>query len=125
MATENKEAPLSFVIEVSEPWFSLIAEGKKTVEGRKGTVIWSRIKAGSKLLFMEAKEKKRIVGAKATGVTKYPSIEAYLKEEGVNACLPGVQTQEEGVAVYRSFWTNKEDIVTYGVLGIRFELEAT
>ena len=43
------------VIECSEPYYSQLRAGTKSVEGRKGTPKWAGIKAGDPIVFSNGK----------------------------------------------------------------------
>ena len=65
----------------------------------------------------------RVCRARIVGVSVYDCFEAYLVGEGLERCLPGVQTVEEGVDVYHQYYTEKEEFL-YGVVGIQMEVVA-
>jgi len=106
---------------VSEPWFSLIATGQKTVEGRldKGgfapgdVIMWTNDQLGFERSF-----RTRVVA-----VATYGSFRAMLKAETLRATLPafGVTSVEKGVAVYRRFY-DAESEKKHGVAAIRLEV---
>ena len=105
---------------VTEPWFSFIAAGVKTCEGRLWKGEFRVLEVGDTLEFYCGESSCR---ARVVGVARYPTFESYLLGEGLDACLPGVRTMEEGVAVYRAYYSEEEEAM-YGVVGIRLELGA-
>ena len=114
---------MRFTKNVSEPWFSLIALGAKTVEGR--------LRKGD---FLEAKEGDVVVWSNEelgftrthkttiTSTKTYVSFEKYLQGEGLLKCLPapGVTSVAKGVRVYRQFF-DKKDESRLGVVAIRLK----
>lgn len=108
------------VIEVSEPWFSLIRDGIKKVEGRKGSPTWIDIKIGD-VIISNGKEKFKM---KIVGIHKYYGencLENYLKTEKIENVLPGIGTIEEGMKIYMSppiNWTQQE-LNKYGILAFQ------
>ena len=103
---------------VSEPWFSLIAAGRKTCEGRLWKGECRTMGVGDVLVFYHGDQECR---ARIVGISVYDSFETYLVGEGLERCLPGVGTVEEGVAVYHQYYSEKEEFL-YGVVGIRIEV---
>lgn len=108
------------VIEVSEPWFSLIRDGIKKVEGRKGSPTWVDIKIGD-VIISNGKEKFKM---KIVGINKYYGencLENYLKTEKIENVLPGIGSIEEGMKIYMSppiNWTQQE-LNKYGILAFQ------
>lgn len=120
---------MDFEIEVSSPWFELIRDGKKPVEGRKGTPRWLRIRPGMSGLIINP-ETREWFSVTCTDVNSYRDIKTYLICEGIERVLPGLldETQgsyeeaiECGVQIYSQWWTPAE-VEKYGVLAIQIAL---
>jgi len=120
---------MDFEIEVSSPWFELIRDGKKSVEGRKGTPRWLRIRPGMTGLIINS-ETREWFSVTCTGVKTYADIRTYLLCEGIERALPGLlaanqgsyqQAIECGVEIYSQWWTPAE-VQEYGVLAIQIAL---
>nr|WRJ69858.1 ASCH domain protein [Oceanusvirus sp.] len=106
---------------LSEPWFSLVATGKKTYEGRLGTnrdfseapvgtvVTWHNDDLGFE----------RTVRVKITGKSRYPSFAAMIRDKGVDKVLPTVPASK-GSDVYRQFYPD-DRVKQAGVLCIRMK----
>ena len=101
-------------INCKDPWFSHLRNGTKTVEGRKNTHTYKRIRVGDRINFINGAES---FLAEVTDIREYPSIEQYFEDVTLENALPGVKTLEEGLATYYA-WTPKEKIEQYGFLGI-------
>jgi len=100
------EAMASYVeMEVQEPWFGYLVSGQKKVEGRKNSPKWRDLKPSEKVLLTCGKKSQLFL---ITDVRKYSSIRAYLEQEGLRNCLPGVESIEEGIAVYKQWNTDEE-----------------
>ncbi|USG99487.1 ASCH domain-containing protein [Thermococcus argininiproducens] len=99
---------------LQEEYLRLIKEGKKKIEGRLYDEKRRQVKPGDTIIF----EGKLRVKVKALRV--YPSFREMLSEEGVENVLPGVKTIEEGVQIYRQFYTEEEE-KKYGVVAIEIE----
>ena len=105
---------------VSEPWITLIGTHAKTVEGRLKRGSFSEIKVGDCIAwYNDDFGFRREVHTTVTGLTTYPSYLEYLRAESLDKCLPayGVDTLEEGVQVYRQFYSSLDE-AQHGVLAI-------
>lgn len=108
-----------FTKKLSEPWFTHVNEGQKTIEGRLNDGDWQTMKSGDFIKFdSESKrEPKQSCEVVVIRTTKYPSFREMLIREGLRYCLPGVQTIEEGVQIYRQFYSADEE-AKKGVIAI-------
>lgn len=106
-------------ITVSEPWFTFIREGRKTVEGRKNNPPWSNIKSGDVLQFKGKGGES--ASAKVTDVKRYKNLDKYFAAEGLETTLPNVEDVQAAKQVYMQ-WSTAEEIAKNGFLGIHFEL---
>ncbi len=96
---------------LEEEFLEAIKRGEKTVEGRVKDDKRARIRPGDKILF------NRRLLVEVVDVREYDSFEEMLRSEGLERVLPGVESVEEGVRVYRRFYsTGKEKM--FGVLAI-------
>ncbi|KAL6875643.1 hypothetical protein ACP4OV_013156 [Aristida adscensionis] len=102
---------VEFELHVQEPYFTQLKAGAKTVEGRLATVNYNRITQDSSLLF----NKCLLLNVEA--VMKYSSFSEMLQVEMISNVLPGISSIEEGVKVYRKFYTEEKEN-SYGVLAI-------
>lgn len=105
-------------IEVSEPWFTFIKKGLKTIEGKKANSKWTAIKVGDKIKITNKDDECLIQVSK---IVIYGSIQEYLEKEGLEKTLPGVKLISDGVGVYEDIWKSLEDkleIERYGVMAI-------
>ncbi|KAF8701581.1 hypothetical protein HU200_033503 [Digitaria exilis] len=102
---------VEFELHVQEPYFTQLRAETKTVEGRLATGNYNRITQGSLLLF----NKCLLLNVEA--VRKYRSFSEMLQAEIISNVLPGISSIEEGVKVYRKFYTEEKEN-SYGVLAI-------
>jgi ASC-1-like (ASCH) protein len=116
---------------VSEPWFSLIQAGTKSVEGRLAKSWFAEIQPGEiirwtneELKNEDEKPMQRKVITKVSAIAYYPDFEKYLAAERLKNCLPGVRTIKDGVTVYHKFYP-KEERQKYKVMAIRLEVIPT
>ena len=103
-----------FNVHCKDPWFSLIRNGIKTVEGRKNTHTYKRIRPGDQINFINGSES---FHALVTEIRNYDTIEDYFNDVTLEKALPGVKTLEEGLDVYYQ-WSSEESVKQYGFLGI-------
>ncbi|KAJ6733925.1 ASCH DOMAIN PROTEIN putative ISOFORM 1-RELATED [Salix koriyanagi] len=102
---------ISCEIHVQEPYFSLLKDGRKTIEGRCATVDYTRIEPGDMILV------NKILVLKVEDVHRYASFSKMLQAESLEKVLPGVKTVEEGVEIYRKFYTEEKE-KSNGVLAV-------
>lgn len=113
---DNKE------IHVNEPWFSLIKNGTKKVEGRLNKGQFAYFKENDIVTWFnidkQTKQKKE-VNTKIIKINKYKTFEEMLTIEGLNNVLPdkNIKTIEDGINVYRQ-WYNEEMEKQFGVIAI-------
>ena len=99
---------------LQEEYLRLIKEGKKKIEGRLYDEKRRQIKPGDTIIF-EGKLK-----VKVKALRLYPSFREMLSEEGLGNVLPGIKTIEEGIQIYRQFYTEEEE-KKHGVVAIEIE----
>jgi ASC-1-like (ASCH) protein len=102
------------IVSVQEPWFTAIKTKNKTVEGRLNKGKFAEFKVGDFIIF---KNDNKQVKTKIKYIHNYNSFKSYLETEGINKCLPGINTIDEGVKVYRKFYS-KDDEKTYKIVAI-------
>lgn len=141
VSNNNMEANYTF--KLSEPWFTLISLGLKTVEGRKNKGLFKEMQVGDIIKwtnsdfnpeFYEKKSeftrllgervKDREVLTKLVDKIEYKTFEEYLNTEGLDKCLPGMPSLDHGLSVYFKYFT-KEDEKEYGVIALRLQLVST
>ncbi len=93
-------------INVQNPWFTYIASGEKTVEGRLNTSKFASLRIGDSIRFINNDQK---VCVKIVDIQKYKTFEEYLSQEGLKRTLPNIKTIEKGIAVYRQFYSEDKE----------------
>lgn len=106
---------------ISEPWFSLIAVGCKTVEGRLHHDDWEKMRQGDIIEWYNLdytpildRELKTIILSKKV----YPSFESYLTNEGMQKTLPSIKNINDGLKIYYNYY-KPEDEKKFGVVAIQ------
>jgi len=117
----NKISRIDYSENLSEPWFSLISLGLKTVEGRKNKGKFKEMRVGDIVEWTNENFLKRQCLTKITGKAEYKTFAEYLETEGLDKCLPGMPTLEHGLSVYFKYFT-KEEEAEFGVVAIHLEL---
>ena len=103
----------------AEPYFTFLKNGQKTIEGRIRKGKYADIREGDEIVVYNDKETDSVETI-VKRVTTYQSIEEMLTKEPINKLLPDVTTIEEGVCVYRKFYTPEEE-KKFGVVAIEVE----
>ncbi|MFZ4772600.1 MAG: ASCH domain-containing protein [Chlamydiia bacterium] len=106
-----------FELTCDEPWFSLIKNRIKPVEGRKNSPKHQSIQVGDLIDFSNGMDQFRAI---VTEIRSYTSLEEYLTDVTVAKALPKVSSFEEAVKIYHQ-WSTPEEIQKYGFLGIFVE----
>jgi ASC-1-like (ASCH) protein len=115
----------NYDIYVNEPWFSLMQNNIKTVEGRPNKGIFSKLKVDDVVTFMKfdkkTKEKKHFK-VKVTQIKRYNTFKEMLEFEHIENVLPdpNIKTIEDGVNVYRQ-WYSSEIEKQYGIIAIHIK----
>jgi ASC-1-like (ASCH) protein len=120
---KNKTKMPDYIEHLSEPWFSLMNLGLKTVEGRKNKGKWKDMKIGEIIEWYNSDFLERKFTTRVIGKSTYSTFREYLENEGLDRCLPGINPDygmEHALSVYYKYFT-KEDEVEYGVVAIRLE----
>jgi ASC-1-like (ASCH) protein len=123
METSNNKINPNYTEHLSEPWFSLIVLGLKTIEGRKNKDRFKEMKIGDVVEWVNTDFEERKVITRIIGKTEYSTFAEYLENEGLEKCLPGMEKYglEHGLSVYFKYFT-KEDEKTFGVVAVKLEL---
>lgn len=114
---------MSYIKNLSEPWFSLIQVGKKTVEGRLNKGDFANMKKNDIIEFHNNDfgfdRKFTII---ITDINKYNTFKEYLQNEGLNKCLPTIKKIEDGEKIYYKYYS-KEDENLYKIVAIKFKIK--
>lgn len=87
-------------LNVQEPWFTAIAEGKKTVEGRVGQPTSYADLEGLEVEIRGPEG--RTARVKVTSRKHYPTLDDYVKGEGWARVAPHTKSDAEALAAYRA-----------------------
>jgi ASC-1-like (ASCH) protein len=112
-----------FELTIREPWFSLIENGQKTVEGRIFKGIFTEFEVNDTIRFINKwNGKEKSVTAKITKLTKYPNFGDLLFHEELYKVLPGLPNIKCGIALYDKIYKDFNEIKEYGTLAIQLKV---
>jgi ASC-1-like (ASCH) protein len=93
---------------LSEPWFSLVATGQKVREGRLGNNSMGAVPVGTRIIFYnDDLGRRRETRVAVTKKELFSSFREMLSssDSALAKTLPTVRSVEDGVAVYRKFYS--------------------
>jgi ASC-1-like (ASCH) protein len=95
---------------LQEPWFSLIKNGTKTIEGRLSRGLYATFQVGEVIVWKNDSDSSALpFQTLIKRISKYDSFRQMLEQEGIEHVLPTVASIEEGVAVYRRFYSEEQE----------------
>jgi ASC-1-like (ASCH) protein len=119
----SNRPPREFEITISEPWFSLIENGQKTVEGRLFKGIFTEFRVNDTIRWINNRNgKEKSVTVKITKLTRYPNFGDLLFNEKLYKVLPGLPNIKCGILVYDRIYTSFNEIKEYGTLAIEMQV---
>ena len=95
---KKKHMNNNYLKKLSEPWFSLIKLGLKTVERRLNNDDFSKFKVNDIIEWTNDNFNKRNIKTQIILITKYETFEKYLIDKKLNNCLPWIDTIEDGLS---------------------------
>jgi len=104
----------------AEPYFTFLKNGQKTIEGRIKKGKYSLIEAGDSIVVSNNDETDS-VNVIVKRVTTYPTIDAMLRVEDFMKVLPDAASTQQGVAIYRRFYTQEQE-TEFGVVAIEVKV---
>ena len=115
--------PREFEITISEPWFSLIENGQKQVEGRLFKGIFTEFRVNDTIHFINRwNGKEKSVTVKITKLSKYPNFGDLLFHEKLHRVLPGLPNIKCGIFVYNKIYSSFNEIKQHGTIAIEVKV---
>lgn len=103
---------------LKEPWFSLVKNNIKTIEGRIYDEKRKQINVGDTIKFYNKDKSEYLTKLISRIIIYYPyvnnTIDRALREAKLKNILPGITTYKKGVEVYESIPGYKNKIKKYG-----------
>ena len=109
---------------LSEPWFSLVAVGCKTVEGRLHQDDWERMQEGDLIDWYNLDFTPFIDRQFRTVITRktnYPNFNIYLSNEGLNQVVPTIKNTDDALKIYYTYY-KPEDEKKFGVVALQLKI---
>ena len=107
-------------VPLKQVYLAQIKSGRKTVEGRVDNGMFKRMQEGSTVKFFNQTDS---VICEIVKRTHYPSFKDMLEGEGVEACLPGCRSLQEGVRIYDGIPGYADKARQFGVVGLKLLLK--
>ncbi len=112
---------MKYEISISEPWFTHIANGDKTIEGRLKKGVFQNLQEGDIVLwYIKEKKYTHNVLTQIIDIKEYKTFEDMLRKSTLKKTLPGIRTYKDGVAVYRQYYTKQKE-KEHGILAIELK----
>lgn len=116
-------------IDVSEPYFGMMRNGTKIIEGKKNTPKWQTFKVGTLARIRKAGTDESFL-VEIVAVRNYADHRSYLENEGLVNTLPGVDTINAGCEVYEKLMTpqgghihqTRAEILQYGFRAMQLKI---
>jgi ASC-1-like (ASCH) protein len=111
-------------INISEPYFSLIRDGLKTIEGRKMSPTWITLKVGDILRVITTFGEQAPFFVEIIKINYYGGddpLTTYLLCEGLNQIVPGITTLSGGIGAYLEHM-KLEEINHFGMMAIHLKV---
>ena len=104
----------------AEPYFTFIKNGQKTFEGRirKG---WYRLAKPGDHIIIYNEEETDSIEVIVKNVRPYVSMREMLEREPLKKLLPDVETIEQGIKVFKRFYTDEQER-EFGVVAIEIQI---
>ena len=111
------------IMKLEHKWYEHIVNGRKTVEGRLYDEKRRKIGIGDCIVFKPVGCSKcnTLLYTVVLGLRRYNSFREMLEKEGIEHVLPDIHSLDEGVKVYRKYYS-AEDEERYGVVAIELGL---
>lgn len=112
-----------YEITIKPEWFEYINNGQKTYEGRLFKGMFTQIGIDDIITWKyydKWNNKWFLCKTKVFALVKYPTFEVMLKTLGLRNTLPPIRTIDEGIALYKNFFSIA-DQRKYGVIAIGLE----
>ena len=115
-----------YVKKIQEPWFSLIQNNVKVVEGRLNKGDFAKFKKGDVIQWTnDMNGRKRYIFTNIIDIKKYKTFEEMLQIENLHKVLPvpgiGINNIDDGVKVYRQWYTPELE-QQFGVIAIHIRV---
>lgn len=107
---------------ITEPWYSHIRSGVKTVEGRRGkpSKFAKHLACPYFIIFNDEKDEEFKVSLK--GIRHYETLYDYLKSEDWRKVMPGLPSERHVIDAYHGFYTDEAIAEEGGMCALELQL---
>jgi ASC-1-like (ASCH) protein len=82
--------------------------GKKTIEGRLNKTWRQKVEVGDHIIIKNDNETEEFETV-VIGVRRYKTFQDLLEKEALGLVLPGTKSVEEGIRIYRQFYSREKE----------------
>ena len=125
LALKNQVGSGEYTFTVKEPWFTYIQKGTKKAEGRLNKGIFSKLKVGDIIIWINSAtlhNKKLKCKVVVTYIKKYDTFRDLLQGENIDKVLPNIKNMDQGVGIYRQYYSEKDEQEN-GVIAIGMQIQ--
>jgi ASC-1-like (ASCH) protein len=105
-----------YKISVKKEWFDFIVSGKKIIEGRLNKGIFKNLRKGDMVIWQESGAK-NFVYTRVVQKNQQKTFGDLIENVGIQNILPSKTTLDDGIAVYRQYYSEKDE-EAHEVVGI-------
>lgn len=108
-------------LKLSNPWWALVHDGTKSIEGRVNDAKKQMMCIGDHITFDDDLEQQSFT-AEIIDRTVYPDFKSMILGSGLKNILPGVHSVEDGVAIYNSFPCYADLVQQHGAVAFHLKV---
>lgn len=102
-------------MKLSEPYYTLVKEKKKTIEIRINDEKRQLLKIGDKIKFTDTNDNNHFI-LKIKDLKKSKNFENAIKKATLKKCMPNIKSIKKAVDIYRSFPSYKKKENKFGII---------
>lgn len=107
------------IYSLREPSFSLVKDGKKTIEGRLNKNTFKKININDTINFYNYKNDS--ISVKVIDIRKYKSFTDMIDNEDLNKITPLSKSKKESIQIYKNIY-NRNNELKFGVIALEISL---
>jgi ASC-1-like (ASCH) protein len=108
---------MTHTMKLSEPYYSLVKQNKKTVEIRVNDEKRQKLKIKNTIIFTKQDGSGKFT-RKIKNLVISKNFETSIRSATLKKCMPNIKKIKEAVNIYHSFPNYKENAKKYGVIAI-------
>lgn len=111
---------MTHAMKLSDPWFSYVKFGKKTIECRVYDDKRRKFNLGDSILFTNLNGDNGFV-KKITGLRLFSNLDTAIRQAKLKYLLPGFKTYKQGINYYQTIPGYLDKLKIYGIILIYLE----